>query len=307
MAASYCVFVVLLFYTAAPSLAKPQVPTNEPTKTAKRSDFGGTVGDMAGLHLGELSGGVNYASAAGYGGFAGAGALGAGVYNNPNAVDGVAGAGDGTVHGMGYFSQECNSEKKCEEGKWCDMGLCVDMLLENIACTREKQCGPDLVCTYGKCLREPNGGRRGAPGTFCEKSSDCTWPTATKGCCVLVPAINPLKRICIPRLESDQFCGLHHIFGHSDLHRNLYSNEDDACNPCIDGYECKNRGNFAPHMVCAAKPAAKRGDDRGTETKADAKQDEKKEEKKEEKKVARTITEDIKAALKPKKDSGKGI
>merc|ERR1711907_711032 len=83
MAASYCVFVVLLFYTAT-SWAKPQVPTNEPSKTAKRSDFGGTVGDMAGLHLGELSGGVNYASAAGYGGFgARAGALGAGVYNNP--------------------------------------------------------------------------------------------------------------------------------------------------------------------------------------------------------------------------------
>ena len=53
------------------------------------------------------------------------------------------------------------------------------------------------------------------------------------------------------------------------------------------------------NMVCAAKPAAKRGDDRGAEKKADAKQ--------EEKKVARTITEDIKAALKPKKDSGKGI
>merc|ERR1712034_157383 len=88
----------------------------------------------------------------------------------------------------------------------------------------------------------------GSPGTFCDKSEECKMPADTKGCCVLVPAINPLKKICIPRLKADQFCGLHHFFGHNSQHN--WDTDSDACNPCIEDHECKNRGIFAPFMVC---------------------------------------------------------
>ena len=63
----------------------------------------------------------------------------------------------------GYYTQECNSQKKCEKGKYCHMFLCVDCLKENVACTQNGQCCVDqgLFCVYGRCKA---GASKGAAG-----------------------------------------------------------------------------------------------------------------------------------------------
>ena len=65
----------------------------------------------------------------------------------------------------GYYTQECNSQKKCEKGKYCHMFLCVDCLKENVACTQNGQCCVDqgLFCVYGRCKA---GASKGAAGEF---------------------------------------------------------------------------------------------------------------------------------------------
>lgn len=150
----------------------------------------------------------------------------------------------------GYYTQECNSQKKCEKGKYCHMFLCVDCLKENVACTQNGQCCVDqgLFCVYGRCKA---GSSKGAAGTFCDRQSDCK---EADTCCVREPAINPAISVCKPALDEHQTCGPYNQY------RAVYigGTVQAACGPCKQDLTCKQVGIFGVHQICLpAKPAGK--------------------------------------------------
>lgn len=140
----------------------------------------------------------------------------------------------------GFYSQECNAHKKCEDGKYCHMFLCVHCLKENVACTQNGQCCKGQ-CVYGRCKKE---GASGKPGTFCDRHEDCTDPAGT--CCVREPAINPHISICKPPLKKNMVCGPINFF------RTVYVGAEvqTACGPCEKTLICKQVGIFGVHEIC---------------------------------------------------------
>lgn len=140
----------------------------------------------------------------------------------------------------GFYSQECNAHKKCEDGKYCHMFLCVHCLKENVACTQNGQCCKGQ-CVYGRCKKE---GASGKPGTFCDRHEDCTDPAGT--CCVREPAINPHISICKPPLKKNMVCGPINFF------RTVYVGAEvqTACGPCEKTLICKQVGIFGIHEIC---------------------------------------------------------
>ncbi|CAH3144815.1 unnamed protein product [Pocillopora meandrina] len=140
----------------------------------------------------------------------------------------------------GYYSQECNAHKPCDQGKYCHMFLCVHCLKENVACTQNGQCCHGQ-CTYGRCKKDASGG---SPGTFCDRHDDCKDPPGT--CCVREPAINPHISVCKPPLEENMVCGPINFF------KNVYigAQVQRACGPCKAGLVCKQVGIFGVHEIC---------------------------------------------------------
>lgn len=140
----------------------------------------------------------------------------------------------------GYYSQECNAHKPCDQGRYCHMFLCVHCLKENVACTQNGQCCKGQ-CTYGRCKKDAAAG---APGTFCDRHDDCRDPPGT--CCVRESAINPHISVCKPPLEENMVCGPINFF------KNVYigAQVQQACGPCKAGLVCKQVGIFGVHEIC---------------------------------------------------------
>ncbi|KAK3726291.1 hypothetical protein QZH41_012716 [Actinostola sp. cb2023] len=136
----------------------------------------------------------------------------------------------------GYYSQECNAHKPCDNdnnnSRYCHMFLCVHCLKENVACTQNGQCCAGQ-CTYGRCKKDA---QEGSPGTFCDRHDDCRDPVGT--CCVREPAINPHISVCKPPLEEDMVCGPINYF------KNVYigAQVQRSCGPCKQGLICKQVG-----------------------------------------------------------------
>lgn len=142
-----------------------------------------------------------------------------------------------------FYSQECNSRKKCPKDKYCVKFLCEDCLQENMACTGKGQCCEGL-CTYGRCRKVPMK----SLGTFCDRHDDCN----KDGCCLRVPAVNSHYSICKPKLESYQACGPHSEFNVAALQMSATGAEDTMCGPCADGLKCMRKGIFEELSLCTS-------------------------------------------------------
>ena len=154
--------------------------------------------------------------------------------------------GHGCTHCMpmqSYYSQECNTHKKCPAKKYCHMFLCFDCLKENVACTRNGQCCRGL-CTYGRCNSKSS---KGDVGTFCDRHDDCSGDT----CCVRIPEINPHISICKPTLDEFNVCGPCSDFDVS--HISHFGDESSTCGPCKKALECKKHGIFGDQSICMKK------------------------------------------------------
>jgi len=141
----------------------------------------------------------------------------------------------------GYYSQECHAQKKCADPKkFCHMYTCTDCLKNNIVCTNNGQCCDGSICIYGRCA--PGSKNSKVPGKFCDRQDDCH----ESHCCVHEHEINPIIKICKPKLGKHQTCGPHNQFHQSEEHGAV----DAACEPCKGKLQCKQVGLFGVHEIC---------------------------------------------------------
>lgn len=144
------------------------------------------------------------------------------------------------IIGPGYYEPECDDEKKCPDGHYCHMYVCVECHRSKHACTERVQCCNGMECVYGRCEDKP----KGSPGAFCHKDKDC----AGEACCVLEPTVDEHESICKPKLAEYHQCS-------PILYRKLWIGDNKPdCGPCKDGLLCSQRGNEGNHEVCMKKP-----------------------------------------------------
>ncbi|XP_068708379.1 dickkopf-related protein 3-like isoform X2 [Montipora foliosa] len=137
-------------------------------------------------------------------------------------------------------TDECNVNKDCPPGKFCDVHTCRDCLHVNAACHFIGTCCEGYVCQYGHCTK---GVKQGEPGTYCDKTSDCL---SKESCCVREISVNSHTSICKPMLDEFESCGPINLFHH------IYNGGmvEPDCGPCKDGLQCKNVGIKGLHFIC---------------------------------------------------------
>eukprot|EP00112_Aurelia_sp_Birch-Aquarium-sp1_P025321 Seg836.13 transcript_id=Seg836.13/GoldUCD/mRNA.D3Y31 product="hypothetical protein" protein_id=Seg836.13/GoldUCD/D3Y31 len=143
------------------------------------------------------------------------------------------------IIGPGYYEPECDDEKKCPDGRYCRMYVCVECHRTKHACTDREQCCNKMECVYGRCEDKP----KGSPGAFCHKDKEC----AGEACCVLEPTVDEEHEICKPKLSEYHQCS-------PILYRKIWLGDNKPdCGPCKGGLQCVQRGVEGSHEVCMKK------------------------------------------------------
>lgn len=137
-------------------------------------------------------------------------------------------------------TEECNVNKDCPSGRFCDVHTCRACLHENAACHFIGTCCEGYVCQYGHCTK---GVKQGEPGTYCDRTSDCL---GKESCCVREISVNPHTSVCKPMLDEFESCGPINLFHH------VYDGGlvEPDCGPCKVGLQCKNVGTKGLHFIC---------------------------------------------------------
>ena len=66
------------------------------------------------------------------------------------------------IIGPHYYEPECDDKKKCPDGHYCRMYVCVECHRSKHACTHREQCCNKMECVYGRCENKP----KGSPGNM---------------------------------------------------------------------------------------------------------------------------------------------
>lgn len=137
-------------------------------------------------------------------------------------------------------TDECNVNKDCPAGKFCDVHTCRACLHERAACHFIGTCCEGYACQYGQCTK---GVEQGEPGTYCDRTSDCL---GKESCCIREISVNPHTSMCKPMLDEFESCGPINLFHH------VYTGGmvEPDCGPCKVGLQCKNVGTNGLHFIC---------------------------------------------------------
>lgn len=137
-------------------------------------------------------------------------------------------------------TEECNVNKDCPAGRFCDVHTCRACLHAGASCHFIGTCCEGYVCQYGHCTK---GVKQGEPGTYCDRTSDCL---GKESCCVREISVNPHTSVCKPMLNEFESCGPINLFHH------VYDGGmvEPDCGPCKVGLQCTNVGTKGLHFIC---------------------------------------------------------